>query len=525
MNKNHKIIRKVSAIAAGTALTGALVLSTGAFNSLAASGAFGMNAGRLGGFNGQNSMSPSNGATGANGTMQIDSMSPMGQMNQMSQNVELADSPGEIMTGITSNSAQYLTADESNAITYVMSDTNNSVKIDSAGTYIITGNCSDGNITVKKNTTGVVLILRDLDLTSTIGATLSCNKYSEVKIIVDGTVFLTDAENPDDEASANADVADAFDGAAIKIKDGASVYLTGTGVLNIDASTCKNGIKVGNDDEPSLVIAGSLSLNISAANDAINSGYDVAILSGTLTIGAGDDGIHADRVLTIGDGSDGPDITITRSYEGLEGTVVNLFGGNVSLTASDDGINAANSDGTYADLGYSINITAGTYTVRAGGDGLDSNENINITGGYTTINSASAGGEAGIDYDGTCYIADGTVNNNSGISGPDAMPGQMGAGTGMNADMGQQGMQQPSQPAQINQDFGMQQPTQPDQMNQDFGMQQPTQPDQMNQDFGMQQPAQMNQNFGMQQPAQPAQTNQVRGIYGIYGFQTIQARG
>lgn len=497
-------------------MTGALVLSTGAFNSLAAGGVFGMN----------NRM-PSGGFAGTNGTMQMGSqVSPMGQMDQMNQNVELADSPGEIVTGITSNSAQYLTADETNAVTYVMSDSNNSVKIDSAGTYIITGSCSDGNITVKKNTTGVVLILRDLDLTSTTGATLSCNKYSEVKIIVDGTVFLTDAENPEDEDSANADVADAFDGAAIKIKDGASVYLTGTGVLNIDASSCKNGIKVGNDDEPSLVIDGSLSINISAANDAINSGYDVAILGGTLTIGAGDDGIHADRILTIGDGSDGPDITITRSYEGLEGTIVNLFGGSVSLTASDDGINAANSDGTYADLGYSINITAGTYTVKAGGDGLDSNGNINITGGYTTISSASAGGEAGIDYDGTCYIADGTINNNSGISGPDVMPGQMEAGTGMktdmNASMGAQGMQQP---AQLNQDFGMQQPGQPDQpsqMNQDFGMQQPAQ---LNQDFGMQQPAQVNQDFGMQQLGLPPQMHQTRGIYGIYGFQTIQAKG
>lgn len=511
MNKNHKIIRKVSAIAAGTALTGALVLCTGAFSSLAAGGAFGMNnrmpSGSLAGVNGTMQMGAQMGSMGSMSPMgqmgsmspmgQMGSMSPMSQMGQMDQNIELAASPGEIVTGITSNSAQYLTADETNAVTYVMSDSNNSVKIDSAGTYIITGSCSDGNITVKKNTAGVVLILRDLDLTSTTDATLSCNKYSEVKIIVDGTVFLTDAENPEDEDSANADVADAFDGAAIKVKDGASVYLTGTGVLNVDASSCKNGIKVGNDDEPSLVIDGSLSINISAANDAINSGYDIAILGGTLTIGAGDDGIHADRILTVGDGSDGPDIAITRSYEGLEGTVVNLFGGSVSLTASDDGINAANSDGTYADLGYSINITGGTYTVKAGGDGLDSNGNINITGGYTTISSASAGGEAGIDYDGTCYIADGTINNNSGISGPDVMPGQMEAGTGMktnmNADMEAQGMQPPTQPGQSDQ---------------------------------FSQPGQMNQDFGMQQPGQPPQMHQTRGIgiYGIYGFQTIQAK-
>ena len=79
-----------------------------------------------------------------------------------SSNVTLADSPSEIVTGSTTNSAQNLKADTANAITYVMSDSNNSVKISDSGTYIITGTCSDGNITVKKGTTGVVLVLHKL---------------------------------------------------------------------------------------------------------------------------------------------------------------------------------------------------------------------------------------------------------------------------------------------------------------------------------------------------------------------------
>lgn len=354
-------------------------------------------------------------------------------MNDMNGNVTLAESPGEIKEGITVNSAAALVPDEENATVYVMSDEETSVKIDTAGTYIVTGTCADGNITVKKGTTGVVLILKDLDLTSTTGATVSCNKNTEVKIVIEGTVTLTDAEDPADEESEDAEVADAFDGAALKVKDGASAVLTGTGILNINASACKNGIKVGNEDEPSLVIDGSLTININAANDAINSGYDLAILSGTLNITAGDDAVHADRILTVGEDGNGPSITISSCEEGLEGTVVNLFGGNVTLTANDDGINAANSDGTYADIGYSINITGGTYNVKAGGDGLDSNGNINLIGGYTVISSASVGGEAGIDYDGSCYIAEGTINNLSGISGPDGAPGQ-----GMNGMPGQE---------------------------------------------------------------------------------------
>ncbi len=362
-----------------------------------------------------------------------------GQM--MDQNVTYQEEPSEIVTSDAENTAITLTADEANAETIVMTDENSEVKIESAGTYIITGSCEDGNITVKKGTTGVVLILKDLDLSSSSGAAVSCNKGSEVKIIVEGNVTLTDAEDPADETSTDTEIADAFDGAALKIKDGANVALTGTGTLTIDASACKNGIKVGDADTPSFVIDGDLTLNITAANDAINSGYDLTILSGTLNITAGDDAIHADRILTIGseDGS-GPAINILSSNEGLEGTVVNLFGGTGSIQASDDGINAANSDNTYADsLTFSINITGGTWTVNSGVDGLDSNGNVNAVGGSTTIHSAATAVDCGIDYDGLLYIADGTVDNSCGVSGPDGMMDGMGqrGGMGQSGDMGE----------------------------------------------------------------------------------------
>lgn len=355
---------------------------------------------------------------------------PGGQMQQ--GNAASAEEPSAIVTTDVENTAAALTADEAGAQKIVMSESNAQVKIESAGTYLISGSCSDGNIAVKKGTTGVVLILQDLDLTSTTGATLSCNKGSEVKIIVRGDVKLTDAEDPADEESADTEVA--------------------------DASSCKNGIKVGDADTPCFVIDGDLTINITAANDAVNGGYDVTILSGTLNIKAGDDALHADRILTLGkeDGT-GPVINITQSKEGLEGTVVNMFGGEGIVTASDDAVNAANSDGTYSsEMAFSINITGGTWSVNSNGDGLDSNGNINITGGSTTIRSASNGGEAGLDYLGSLYVADGTLTNYSGVSfdsgqggmgGPGGqMPGghggQMPGGTGTEGQMpGGQGTQ------------------------------------------------------------------------------------
>ena len=347
---------------------------------------------------------------------------------QSEQNVTYADSPTDIVTGSTGNSAASLSVSESDAEKITMSSDNNEIKIDSSGTYLITGSCSDGSITVKKNTSDVVLILEDLTLSSSTGAPLSLNKYSEVKLVINGNVTLTDNENPDDENSTDTDTADNYDGACIKAKDGSQVFVTGNGTLTLKGNA-KNGIKIGGDDTPSFVMDMGGTVNITASNDAINSGYDLALLSGTYKISAGDDALHADRILTIGNDGSGPNITISKSNEGLEGTVVNLFGGNLSLTASDDGINAANSDDTYSgEMEYSINMTGGEYTVNSGGDGLDSNGNINLTGGHITIKSASAGGEAGIDYDGSLYVADGTVSNSSGVAGPDNMGGGPGGG-------------------------------------------------------------------------------------------------
>lgn len=354
---------------------------------------------------------------------------PGGQMpgGQNSQATSSVATPGEVVYGITENSAMDLEADLANAVTYDVSE-NNDIKISEAGTYVVTGTSSDGNITVKKGTTGVVLILKDLDLTSTTGATVSVNKNAEAQIIISGNVTLTDNEDPADEDSTDTEIADAFDGAAIKVKANSVAYITGDGTLTING-TAKNGIKAG--DDSSLVIGGGLTLKIDASNDAINANYDLAILGGTVTINAVDDAIHADHILTVGTEGNGPTITITACTEGLEGTVVNILGGKVTVNATDDGINAANKDALFVDeLTYSVNILGGDVTVKTSADGIDSNGNINLIAGSATINSANMGGEAGIDYDGELYISDTfNLNNSSGVAGPDmfgGMPGQQG---------------------------------------------------------------------------------------------------
>lgn len=252
-----------------------------------------------------------------------------------------------------------ITVTEGNYTGYKIEGTE--LTINGAGTYIVSGSCSDGSIKVKKGTTGVTLVLNGLTLTSAATAPIACNKSTEVNLVAaSGTSnTLTDsAKNNDDNYPDNADA----ENAVLKCKDGSQVTISGSGTLKIIANG-KNGIKSGatTDEEgtASLTIR-NVNLTIHApVNDAINAEQTLNIESGTITISAADDAIHSDYVLNIGaSGTAGPTINITSCYEGLEAATLNIFSGNLSITATDDCLNAANSDLT--GYSFSMNISGGS---------------------------------------------------------------------------------------------------------------------------------------------------------------------
>ena len=364
--------------------------------------------------------------------------------------------------GSVSTTAQAISADtvltfSDNAVTasgsaagYEIDGTD--LTVTEAGTYILTGSCADGSVTVKKGTTDVTLVLNGLNLTSTDSAALGVNKESQVALKVTGTNTLTDAEDIANEESED------FDGAAVKVKSGASLTVTGDGTLTVNGS-CKNGIKgaslatvtidsstlivnaenngiacdnaivinggsvtvtAGNDgvkaepDEDDADSAGSVTItggtfDITSGDDAFKSAGNMTVIAGTFRITAEDDGISADYILTVGskDASSGPDITISKCTEGLEGAAVNLHSGKATITSGDDGINAANGDLT--DYDYVINVTGGIWTVDAGGDAMDSNGDITITGGTVELFGAPNNGNNALDYAKKCTVRGGTL--------------------------------------------------------------------------------------------------------------------
>lgn len=306
-----------------------------------------------------------------------------------------------------------------------------SLTITASGTYLLSGSCENGSVKVQKGTIGVVLVLDGLTLSSQTTAPIICAKSTEVTIeAAAGTVnTLSDTEanndGSDDSNTENnnangsdsetvttndASTNSAAENAVIKCKDGSQVVLCGTGELILRANG-KNGIKSGasteTEGDASLTIR-ELTLTIDApVNDAVNAESILNVESGTLEISAGDDALHSDGELNIGaDGTDGPSISITSCYEGLEGTVVNIFSGDIDLQSTDDCINAADSDQPNGD--FQINITGGKITASASdGDGFDSNGDLTISGGTVLAAGESSGMGIHLEASQPCVIFSG----------------------------------------------------------------------------------------------------------------------
>ena len=188
-------------------------------------------------------------------------------------------------------------------------------------------------------------------------------------------------------------------------------------------STSMKGLKAAGG----ILISGG-NITVDSADDAIHSDASVIINGGTFALASGDDAVHGEDTLTITAGS----MVISECYEGLEALHIDVRGGDIKLTAEDDGLNAAGGvdqsgteggrDGMFgggrpgggpgggvsANSNGSIKISGGRLYIHASGDGIDANGTIEITGGHTTVVGPTRGDTATLDYDRTAIISGGT---------------------------------------------------------------------------------------------------------------------
>lgn len=333
-------------------------------------------------------------------------------------------------------------SDEPNATLFSKSD----LTIDGSGTLLVTGNYNDaiaskdgliinsGHITITATDDGIrgkdYVLIRSADIA--IDANGDGIKSDESDDSAKGSIIV---ESGTLNIRAGMDAIDAEN--AVTIVSGTLSLVAGDGTMeaNFNSDVSMKGIKAGT----SITINGG-NFDIQSTDDGLHSNNYILINDGEFQISSGDDGIHADTDLTIENGV----ITIKESYEGLESATITINNGQIDITSSDDGINVAGgADGSGMNPGmvggggrnggpgmdmfagsgdYQLYINGGTVYMNAGGDGLDSNRSITMTGGTIVVNGPTNDGNGAIDYMMSFSISGGTLIA-AGSSGMAQSPG------------------------------------------------------------------------------------------------------
>ena len=331
-------------------------------------------------------------------------------------------------------------ADLSEAAVLTVSD-GAELEITAAGVYVLSGTASDATVVVDAGDGDKVqLVLDSLSITNESAPCIYVRNADKV--------FVTTAAGENTLAVTGTFAADGDTNTDAVIFSRDDLVLNGVGTLTI-SSTCngvtsKDDLKVtggtlniwcgsdGLEANDSIAIAGG-EITVTAGKDGLNAGNDgddaagqVYLCGGTLTVTAESDGVQGDETVRIDDGT----LTITAA-EGIEGTFVQINGGVIDITASDDGVNASAKS---ASVTTAVEINGGELTVTMGAgdtDGIDSNGDLYINGGTVSIT-----GRSPFDYDGTAEYNGGTilVNGTETDTITNQMmgggPGSMGGGQG-----------------------------------------------------------------------------------------------
>ena len=347
------------------------------------------------------------------------------------------------------------------------------VTINSGGTYVISGELSNGRIVVNAPKADVRLVLKGANITSSDGPTIDVQDAGNAIV-----VLAKDSKNTLTDGASYASGQEAT--AALFSSD--TLTVTGTGQLDVTGSY-KDGISSKNG----LIITGNTTIKVKAADDGLRGKDYLVVESGTLTVEAGgdalkssegddetkgfislgkanitltssDDAIAAttdvtvkDTTLTITAGGgqanatveeqaapgqesttdsttpspkginagvsytqDSGTVTVNAADEGLQAPFINVAGGELSIAAGDDGINASNGDhvieghenaDTESDDGSVLTISGGEVEVSyASSDGIDSNGSAYVKGGIVVVSGQAGAMDGSVDANGESQL-------------------------------------------------------------------------------------------------------------------------
>jgi len=309
----------------------------------------------------------------------------------------------------------------------------NVLHIGAEGDYLLTGEWNGRILVDADKKDKVRLILSGVTVNSTDSAAIFALKADKLTLtLAEGTEnVILSGKNLITEEDEELDAA---------IYSKTDLVINGEGALSVDSPSghgilSKDDLRIisgnitvnaGNDGirgrDALLMYGGTVS--VTAADDGVKSNNDedeekgyVSIDGGELTVTAGDDGIKAETKMQIRGGT----INVEKSYEALEAQYILISGGTSVFTASDDGINAAGGDEESANVGgwgrhpmmggghQSLKITGGVVYVDAGGDGIDSNGTIEFAGGEVYVSGPVSSGNGALDSDSQMTLTGGTL--------------------------------------------------------------------------------------------------------------------
>lgn len=333
------------------------------------------------------------------------------------------------------------TAGTSSATTITAQD-NKTETITSEGIYILTETASNFTLRVEADKEAKIQLVLD-------GLNVTNSDFPVIYVVSADKCFITTTESSNTLSVTGSFKADGDTNTDAVIYSKDDIVFNGTGILNITSSG--NGIS-GKDD---VKLTGG-TYNIESTLDGIEANDSILVYDGTFSITSAKDGLHSENSdddsvgsIYIKSGSftikaasdaiqattlcqiDGGTFELTGT-EGIEATYVRINDGNITINASDDGINGAQKSKSYGTPTIEINGGYIKVTVGQGDtDGIDSNGNIIVNGGTIDVTAQMSS----LDYDGTAQYNGGTIIING--TQVDSIPQSMMGGRGNMGGRGQ----------------------------------------------------------------------------------------
>ncbi len=218
----------------------------------------------------------------------------------------------------------------------------NKITVNTAGSYILSGSLTDGQIIVNvEKTEKVRLILNNVSVTNTKSACIYVMSADKV-----GITLATGTQNTFTDAATYTELdAKGNPNACIYSKD--DLTINGYGALTVNANY-NNGIGCKND---LCIVTGTVT--VTASNNAIKAKESFRMHDGIVSVNSGDDAVKVDG-----------DEDISKGYIFIEG-------GSLNLVAVDDALTAS----------FKITVTGGTITTKVDGKALNCLGEVSIAKG------------------------------------------------------------------------------------------------------------------------------------------------